>query len=99
VNVIRANLSLQNIDLFSFAKLSQDCSDFDLFLPVKDLPSKFGSKHNMVFAVPRCMSQCVIISIIHLKSFDFIVMQLADRISTVIKGFLFIRGRNARRLF
>jgi hypothetical protein len=35
------------------------------------------------------MSQRVIISIIHLKSFDFIVMQLADRISTVIKGFLF----------
>jgi len=45
------------------------------------------------------MSQSVNISIIHLKSFDFIVMQLADRISIVIKGFLFFRGLNAKRLF
>jgi hypothetical protein len=27
------------------------------------------------------------ISIIHFKSFDFIVMQLADRISILVKGF------------
>jgi hypothetical protein len=35
------------------------------------------------------LSQRVIISIIHFKSFDFIVMQLADRISIVITLVLF----------
>ena len=40
----------------------------------------------MVLAVPCGMSSRFI-SIIHFKSFDFIVMQLADRISILIKGF------------
>ena len=99
VDVIRANLGLQDIDLFPLAKFSQHRSDFSSLFPIKDLSSKFRGKHDMIFAVPRCMCQRVIISIIHFKSFGFIVMQLADRISIVIKGFLFFRGLNARRLF
>jgi hypothetical protein len=99
MNVIWTNLSLQNIDLFPLAKFSQHRSDFSLFLTVKNFPSKFRGKYDMILAIPRCMRQRVIISIIHFRSFDLIVMQLADRISIVIKGFLFFRGLNAKRLF
>jgi hypothetical protein len=40
----------------------------------------------MVLTIP-CGMGSRFISIIHFKSFDFIVMQLADRISILIKGF------------
>ncbi len=51
--------------------VAQGCSDFSLFIPVKGRPPEFRGKYDMIFAVPRCMSQRVIISIIHFKSFDF----------------------------
>ncbi|WP_218588200.1 hypothetical protein, partial [Fibrobacter sp. UWT2] len=43
---------------------------------------------DVVLAVP-CGMSCRFISIIHFKSFEIIVMQLAGRISIIIKGFLF----------
>ena len=55
MDVIWTNLSLQNIDLFPLAKFSQHRSDFSLFLTVKNFPSKFRGKYDMILAIPRCM--------------------------------------------
>ena len=85
VDVIRANIGLQDIDLVPLAKLSQHRSDFSLF-PVKHCSSKFQSKHDVLkFHDVRTNA----LSFLKFIQNPFIVIQLADRISIVIKEIFF----------
>ena len=54
----------------------------------------------MIFAVPRCVSQRVmIIAILHLNLLVCLFCRMPVRISNLTKSFSFSQGRNARRLF
>ena len=90
--VVGADFCLNNLHILPFAQFLQNPPHDFPFLVVENLPSEFRRKHDMVLAVP-CGMGCRFISIIYFKSFDFIVMQLADRISILVKGFFHDRQK------
>jgi hypothetical protein len=97
--MVGADFRLHDIHLFPLAKLAEDFPDFGLLLPEKDLPTEFGSEYYMIFAVPRCMSQRVMVfAILHLNLLVALFCRMPVRISNVTKSF-FHQGRNASRLF
>ena len=68
----------------------------ETLFPVKHCSSKFQSKHDVLKYLDVRTNA---LSFLKFIQNPFIVIQLADRISIVIKGILFFRGRNAKRLF
>jgi len=54
----------------------------------------------MILAIPRCMSQHVmIITILHFNLLVVLFCRMPVRISNLTKSFLLSQGRNARRLY
>ena len=93
-------LRLDDVYTLPLVERTQDFPYFSLFLPKKDLSTIFGCKHHMIFAVPRCVSQCVvIIAILHLYLLVICFCRLSVRISNPTKSFLLSQRRNVRRLF
>ena len=84
--MVGADFRLDYFHTLPFAQFPQNLPhDFSLLI-VEYFPSKLWRKHDMILAVP-CGMCCRFISIIHFKSFEIVVMQLADRISIIVKGF------------
>ena len=78
--MVGANLGPNYFHVLPFAKLPQNSPNNLPFLIVENFPSELWRKHNLILTVP-CGMSCRFISIIHFNSLDFIVMQLADRVS------------------
>ena len=90
--VVGANFRLDYLHTLSYTQFPQDLPYYFPLLVVENFPPKLQCKHDVVLAVP-CGMSCRFISIIHFKSFEIVVMQLADRISILVKGFFHDRQK------